>query len=56
MKYLQEQRLQLKMKYLLGYNMKTVVFSGDKNLVKAFFLLEEDYPRHVLMMEFWWSS
>ena len=48
----QEQRLQLKMKFLLGYNMKIVVLWGDKNLVREFFLVEKDYPRLVLMMEF----
>ena len=29
----QEQRLQLKMRFLLGYNMKIVALWGDKNLV-----------------------
>ena len=29
----QEQRLQLKMKFSLGYNMKIVALWGDKNLV-----------------------
>ena len=38
MKMVQEQRLQLKMKFLLGYNMKIVVLLGNKNLVGAFFL------------------
>ena len=47
-----EQQLQLKMKFLLGYNMKTVVLWEHKNLVGVFFLVEEDYPRLVLMMEF----
>ena len=46
----QEQRLQLKMKFLLSYNMKIVVLWEDKNLVEggAFFLVEEDYPRNVV--------
>ena len=49
----QEQRPQLKMKFLLGYNMKVVVLLGDKNLVVGgIFLVEEDYPRNVQMMEF----
>ena len=53
MEMVQEQRLQLKMKFLLGYNMKIVVFLGGyRNLARAFFLVEEDYPRLVLMMEF----
>ena len=52
MEMVQEQRLQLKMKFLLGYNMKIVVLWGDKNLVGAFFLVEENYPRLVLMIEF----
>ena len=52
MKMDQEQRIQLKMKFLLGYNMKIIVLQGDKNLLRAFFLVEEDYPRIVLMMEF----
>ena len=38
MEMVQEQRLQLKMKFLLGYNMKIVVLLGNKNLVGAFFL------------------
>ena len=34
----QEQRLQLKIKFLLGYNMETVVLlGGDKNLVGGIF-------------------
>ena len=37
---------------LLGYNMKLVVLWGYKNLVGAFSLVEEDYPRLVQMMEF----
>ena len=33
-----EQRLQLKMKFLFGYNMKSVIWlSGDKNLVGSIF-------------------
>ena len=56
MKMVQEQRLQLKMKFLLGYNMKTVVFWGNKTLLGAFFLVEEDYPRIVRMMEFYWTK
>ena len=46
MKMVQEQRLQLKMKFLLGYNMKIVILWGD------IFLVEEDYPRNVRMKEF----
>ena len=53
MEMVQEQRPQLKMKFLLGYNMKIVVLLGDKNLVVGgIFLVEEDYPRNVQMMEF----
>ena len=62
MEMVQKQWLQLKMKLLLGYNMKTVVLcvcvcvwggeGGGRNLMGAFFLVEEDYPRLVLMMEF----
>ena len=52
MEMVQEQRLQLKMKFLLGYNMKIVVLRGDRNLVGAFFLVEKDYSRLVLMTEF----
>ena len=51
----QEQRLQLKMKFLLGYNKKIVVLrgrGGGKNFGASFFLVEEDYPRFVRMMEF----
>ena len=48
----QEQRPQLKMKFLLGYNMKTIVLWVDKKLVEAFSFVKEDYPRLVLMMEF----
>ena len=33
MEIVQEQQLQLKMKFLSGCNMKTIVFRGDKNLV-----------------------
>ena len=43
-----EQWLQLKMKLLLGYNMKIFVSEGDKNFVGAFFLVEKDYPRQAL--------
>ena len=52
MEMVQEQRLVLKMKFLLGYNIKSVVLKGDKNFVGAFFLVEEDYPRFLLMMGF----
>ena len=52
MEMVQEHRLVLKMKFLLGYNMKSVVLWGDKNFVGAFFLVEERYPRLLLMMEF----
>ena len=52
MEMVQEQRLQLKMKFLLGYNMKIVVLWGDKHLVGAFFLVQEDYARLLLMIEF----
>ena len=38
MEMIQEQRLQLKMKFLLGYNMIIVVLLGNKNLAGAFFL------------------
>ena len=48
----QEQRLQLKMKFLLDYNLKIVVLWGDKDLVGTFFLVEEDYLRLALMIEF----
>ena len=38
MKMVYEQRLQLKMKFLFGYNMKSVIWlSGDKNLVGSIF-------------------
>ena len=40
------------MKFLLGYNMKTIVLWVDKKLVEAFSFVMEDYPRLVLMMEF----
>ena len=46
METVQEQRRQLKMKFLLGYNMKIVILWGD------IFLVEEDYPRNVRMKEF----
>ena len=52
MEMVQEQRLQLKMKFSLIYNMKIVVLWEDKNLVGAFFLVEEDYPRLLLLMDF----
>ena len=52
MEMVQEQRLQLKIKFLLGYNMKIVALWGDKKLVRVFFLVEEEYPRLVLMKEF----
>ena len=44
MELVQEQRLQLKMQFLLGYNMKIVVL--------WVFLVDGDYPRNVRMMEF----
>ena len=47
----QEQQLQLKMKFLLSYNMNMVVLYGENNLVGASFLVEEDYPRLVLIIE-----
>ena len=37
MEMVQEQQLQLKMKFLLGYNIKIVVLWGDKNLVGGTF-------------------
>ena len=52
MEMVQEQRLQLKIKFLLGYNMQIVVLWGDKHLVEVFFLIRENCPRLVLMMEF----
>ena len=52
MEMVQEQRIQLKMKFLLGYSMIIVVLWGDKNLVRAFFMVEEVYPRLVQMIEF----
>ena len=52
MEMVQKQKLQLKIKFLLNYNMKTVVLWGNKNLVGVFFLVEEDYRRLVLIMEF----
>ena len=52
MELVQEQRLQLKMKFLLGYNMKIVALLGDKHLEGELFSMEEDYPRLVLMMGF----
>ena len=42
MEMVQEQRLQLKIKFLLGFNMKIVVLWVDKNLAGG----------HLLMMEF----
>ena len=56
MELVQEQRLQLKMKFLLGYNMKIVALLGDKHLEGELFSVEEDYPRLVLMMGFYWSK
>ena len=52
MEMVQEQQLELKWKLLVGYNTKIVVLWGHKNLVGTFFLVEEYYPRLVLMMEF----
>ena len=54
MEIVQEQRLQLKMTFLLGYNMKIVALWGNKNLVMggSFFLAEEDYPKNVRVMKF----
>ena len=40
MEMVQEQRLKLKMKFLLGYNMKMVVLWGDKKFGGGFFLGE----------------
>ena len=40
MEMVKEQRLQLKMKFLLGYNMKIVVLQGDKNFFEGIFLGE----------------
>ena len=37
MEMVQEQRLQLKMKFSLGYNMKIVALLGDENLVGGSF-------------------
>ena len=37
MKMVQEQRLQLKMKFLLGCNMKVVIYFGDTNLMGDIF-------------------
>ena len=51
MEMVQELRLRLKMKFLLGYNMKIVILWGDKNFVVAFFLVQEDYPRLIMMVE-----
>ena len=48
METVQQQRLQLKMKFLLGYNKKIVDLRGRG----GWFLVEEDYPRLVRMMEF----
>ena len=56
MEIVQGQRLQLKMKFLLGYNMKMVIFcwgGGIKTWRWAFFQVEEDYLRLVQMMEFY---
>ena len=56
MKTVQEQQLQLKRKFSLGYNKKIVWFArgeGEgKNYVGTFFLMEEGYPEFVRMMEF----
>ena len=49
METVQQQRLQLKMK-LLGYNKKIVDLRGREG--GGWFLVEEDYPRLVRMMEF----
>ena len=50
------ERLQLKVKFLLGYNMKTVVLWGEGQKFEggegSFLLVEEDYPRLVGLMEF----
>ena len=37
MKIVQEQRQQLKMKFLLGYNMKVFIQKGDKKLMAGIF-------------------
>ena len=52
MEMVQEQRLQVKMKFSLSYDMKIVILWGDKNLLGTFFLVEEDYASLVLTMEF----
>ena len=52
MEMVQEQRLKLKMKFLLGYDMKIVVLWEDKDLVGLCFLVKEGYPMFVLMMKF----
>ena len=52
MEMVQEQQLQLKINILLGYNMKTVVLWGKIKIGGTFFLVEENYPRLVVMMEF----
>ena len=56
MEMVQKQRLQLKMKFLLGYDMKIVVLWEDKNLVGLFFLVKEGYPMFVLMIKFKWNK
>ena len=56
MEMVQEQRLQLKMKFLLGYDMKIVVLWEDKDLVGLCFLVKEGYPMFVLMMKFKWNK
>ena len=50
METVQQQRLQLKMKFLLGYNKKIVDLRGRGG--GGWFLVEQDYPRLVRMMEF----
>ena len=60
MEMVQEQRLQLTMKFLLGYNMKIVVLWGIILFLFFFFfeggggvfLVEEGYLRNVQMKEF----
>ena len=60
METVQEQRLQLKNEVLRGLKYGNCCFTrgggraggGGKNLVGTFFLVEEDYPRLVHMMEF----
>ena len=58
METVQEQRLQLKNEVFGGLKYGNCCFTrwgkgaGGKNLVGTFFLVEEDYPRLVHMMEF----